>query len=205
MVFHWSPSLDHGAQGIRSMKIHEAKKRVKAHRTIAIILIIVSALFAACSILKSLYFAMEADASPFSSISNVIRQIIYFIYEQTQFVSWVWEQAPVTNPKELNTSGNFGFLLVACCGALGLMMWDSASDLASRIRQTIRKVEEIGWEQSLLIQQGLSRGEKPDMLQINIELDQNDQWYKRPIGLILIGAAIAVLGQWVNLKFGLIK
>jgi hypothetical protein len=84
-------------------------------------------------------------------------------------------------------------------------MWSSASHLASRISQTIQRVEESGWEQALLAQQGQVIGAKPDILQINIELDQKDQWYKRPIGLVLIGIAIAVLGQWANLKFRLVK
>ena len=57
----------------------------------------------------------------------------------------------------------------------------------------------------MLAQQGLVAGTKPDVLQINIELEQKDQWYKRPIGLLLLGVALAVLGQWVNLKFRLVK
>lgn len=187
------------------MKIFEAKKRVTKLRMISAILMVASILFALCSILKSLYFILEEDSSPLFPITTGIRRLVYFAYEQTQFISWIWEQAPVVTPHTINASGNLGFLLVVCCGTLGRVMWDSASDLASRIRQTIRKVEEIGWEQSLLMQQGISHGEKPDILQINIELDQKDQWYKRPIGLIVIGIAIAVLAQWANLKFGLIK
>ena len=56
-----------------------------------------------------------------------------------------------------------------------------------------------------MAQQGRVVGDRPDVLQINIELDQKDQWYKRPIGLLFIGIAIAVLAQWANLKFGLLK
>ena len=67
------------------------------------------------------------------------------------------------------------------------------------------KVEEQGWEQELMNQHGQISGVKPDVLQINIELDQKDQWYKRPVGLILLGVAIAILGQWANLQFGLVK
>ena len=48
-------------------------------------------------------------------------------------------------------------------------------------------------------------GAKPDVLQINIELEQKDQWYKRPVGLVLLGVAIAIFGQWLNLQFGLVK
>ena len=54
-------------------------------------------------------------------------------------------------------------------------------------------------------QRGQISGARPDVLQINIELDQKDQWYKRPVGLLLLGVAIAIMGQWVNLQFGLVK
>lgn len=84
-------------------------------------------------------------------------------------------------------------------------MWDSASSLSSRIKKTILKVEELGWEQELMAQRGQIAGAKPDVLQINIELEQKDQWYKRPLGLFLLGVVIAIFGQWMNLQFGLVK
>jgi hypothetical protein len=84
-------------------------------------------------------------------------------------------------------------------------MWDSASRLKSRIDDNIKRVEERVWEQELLAQQGMVTGAKPDDLQINIELEQKNQWYKRPIGIILLGVAIGILVQWANLKFGLLK
>jgi len=96
-------------------------------------------------------------------------------------------------------------LFIALCGAIGRIMWDSAANLSARVAKTIRKVEELGWEQELMGQKGHVAGAKPDVLQINIDLEQKDQWYKRPIGLILLGVAIAALGQWVNLQFGLVK
>lgn len=56
-----------------------------------------------------------------------------------------------------------------------------------------------------MAQRGQFAGVKPDVLQINIELEQEDEWYKRPVGLFLLGGAIAVFGQWLNLQFGLVK
>lgn len=47
-------------------------------------------------------------------------------------------------------------------------------------------------------------GTKPDVLQINIELEQQDKWYQRPAGMVLLGIAIGVLCQWANLRLGLI-
>lgn len=187
------------------MKIIDEKKRVTHLRVISAIIMSTAILFFACSALKSIYFAMANDTTALSVLSRAIRRLVYFIYERTQFVSWVWDWAPVANPKIINSSGNFGLLFIVTCGAIGRTMWDSAAHLSSRITRTIHRIEEFGWEQALLAQQGIIAGTKPDVLLINIDLDQKDQWYKRPIGLILIGVAIAVLGQWANLKFGLVK
>lgn len=190
---------------LKNMKIIEAKKRVNHLRLLSVVVMSTAGLFLACAALKSLYFAMAGDTAAFSAVSRSVQRLVYFIYERTQFVSWVWDLAPTINTSQLNTSGNLGFLFIAVCGAIGRIMWDSALDLSLRIAKTIQRVEELGWEQSLLAKQGVIEGAKPDVLQINIDLDQEDQWYKRPVGLLLIGVAIAVLGQWANLKFGLVK
>lgn len=187
------------------MKIYEAKKRITRQRVFAIVIMVVSIIFFACAALKSIYFSMAGDTTPFSPLSRAIQRLVYFIYERTQFVSWVWEQAPVINPKEFNTLGNLGFLFVVVSGAIGQTMLASASNLSLRIKKTILRIEELGWEQELMAQRGQITAAKPDVLQINIELEQKDQWYKRPVGLLLLGVAIAIFGQWLNLQFGLAK
>jgi hypothetical protein len=187
------------------MKISEAKSRIARHRIIAAAVMITAMLLLACAVFKSIYFSVEGDTTALSFLSRAIQRLVYFIYERTQFVSWFWELAPVIKPEELNTTGNWGFLFVAVCGAIGRTMWGSASNLSLRIKKTIQRVEEFGWEQELMGQHGQISRTKPDLLQITIELDKKDQWYKRPIGLLLLGVAIAILGQWLNLQFGLIK
>lgn len=187
------------------MKIYEAKRRVTRQRILSLAIMVIAAILFVLAILKSIYFAMANDTSGFSVISQGIQRIVGLIYKNTQFLSLFWQWAPVFNPQVLNTPGNYGMFFITLCGAIGRVMWDSADNLSSRIAKTIRKVEEIGWEQELMGQKETAERTKPDILQINIELDQKDQWYKRPVGLILIGIAIAVLGQWINLQFGLVR
>lgn len=187
------------------MKIFEAQRRVSRLRALSLVIIIVSALFFLVSALKSIAWAVQGDTTALASFAHEIQRLIYLVYEKTQVLSWVWHVAPVVNPRELNSSGNYGFLFVTCCGALGRLMLDSAHHLSARIKKIICRVEEQGWEQALLAQQGLVYGQKRDVLQINIDLQQKDQWYTRPLGLVLLGIAIAVLGQWANLQFGLVK
>ncbi|MFZ3117560.1 MAG: YniB family protein [Variovorax sp.] len=187
------------------MKISEAKSRITRHRIFAAVIMITATLLLACAALKSIYFSVEGDRTALASLSQTLQRIVYFVYKRTQFVSWFWEWSPVIKSNELNTTGNWGFLFVVVCGAIGRTMWDSASNLSLRIKRTIHRVEELGWEQELMGHRGQIAGARPDVLQINIELDQKDQWYKRPIGLLLLGVAIAILGQWLNLQFGLVK
>jgi hypothetical protein len=187
------------------MKIYEAQHRVWRLRAISLTVLVAFSGFLMVAGLKSIAWAVQGDSTAFAPFAQGVLRIIRALYEKTQFLSWGWQVAPIANPRELNSPGNYGFLFIICCGALGRVMWDSASHLSARIKKTLLRVEELGWEQSLLAQQGLVSREKPDALQINIDLQQKDQWYKRPIGLVLIGIAIAVLGQWANLQFGLVK
>jgi hypothetical protein len=187
------------------MKISEAQSRITRHRIFAAGVMITAMLLLAFAGLKSISFAVEGDQTALASLSQALQRLVYLIYERTQFALWFWEWSPVINPKELNTTGNWGFLFVVVCGAIGRTMWDSASNLSMRIKKTIQRVEELGWEQELMGQRGPFSIAKPDVLQINIELDQKDQWYKQPIGILLLGVAIAILGQWLNLQFGLVK
>ena len=187
------------------MKIFEAKRRIIKQRMLSIAIMSVSATFFVLALLKSIYVLMAGDTSAFAPISQSIQRVVEVIYQNSQFLSPFWHWAPVFNPQVLNTPGNYGMLFIILCFAISRVMWDSANNLSLRIAKTIQKVEELGWERELIGQKGSDTGLSHDLLQINIELDHKDQWYKRPVGLILLGVAIAVLGQWVNLQFGLIK
>lgn len=187
------------------MKIVEAQRHASRLRTLSRIVLFVSSIFLLFCGLKTIAWQFYGDTSAFAPISNAILRFVRFVYEHTQFLSWFWQLAPVANPRQLNSTGNYGVLFIVCCFVLGVVMRDSANLLSRRIKKTLLHVEEFGWTQTLMAQQGLTPGQQPNVLQINIDLQQEDQWYKRPFGLIVLGIVIAVLGQWANLKFGLVK
>lgn len=187
------------------MKIFEANQRVTRHRIFSVVVMVISGIFFILAALKGIYFSVAGDASGFSVISQTVQRLVYQVYEKTRFLSLIWEWAPVINPQTLNTSGNYGFLFIALCGVIGRVIWDCAANLSGRIARTIQRVEELGWERELMGHRDQSVDSKLDVLQINIELDQKDQWYKRPVGQVFLGVAIAVFAQWANLRFGLLK
>lgn len=189
------------------MKIVEAQRRVTKMRVASFVMWITSALFFVTGMLKAEYAALDAASQAavqlMPKLNDIIRNGIEWLYVHTQFLSLVWTFAPAPDFQELNTPGNYWILLWMSVAVLAGSIRNAASRLARRIKSRIERVEELGWERDLLAQQGQFIGQKPDVLQINIDLDQKDQWYKRPVGLIAIGIAIAVLGQIVNLTFGL--
>ncbi|HKR40406.1 MAG TPA: YniB family protein [Paraburkholderia sp.] len=186
------------------MKIAQAQKQVTLVRIISYIITGVSSAYFFAGMLLGIYHQAENFPTAFSGIAGLLEWGIGLVYEYTKFLSFIWDHAPEPDLHNLNTEGNYWLLLCVACFVLARTMRDSASLLAARIKRTIERVEELGWEQALLRQQGQFAGGKPDVLQINIDLDQREQWYKRPAGLIVIGVAIAVLGQLANLQFGLI-
>jgi len=187
------------------MKIGDAQKGVKRRYVIGVFTMIISALFILCSIMKTTYLGIHGDRSAFATLTARLEDFINFVYQNTQFISLIWDWAPVYKPKELNDSGNLEFAICAWCYLTGQLIFSSGSTLSARIKKTKDRVEELLWEQSLLRDEGVTTGAKPDILQVTVELGDKDQWYKRPLGLLVIGIAVAVIAQWANLKFGFAK
>ena len=188
------------------MKVTKAKRRATRHRVISAAIIFASALLLFCTVFKSIYVLVgSVDSIKTGSFSHSIQQGITKIYLKTSFLSWVWKVAPLWDFKNIDTFGNWATGFIGGCGLIGSIMWGSASHLAARIAKTVQRVEELNWEREYQSQQGIVTSPIQDTLQISIELDQKDQWYKRPLGIILLTVVAAILAQLANLKFGLVK
>jgi len=186
------------------MKISEAINRVKVLKRSSVLIMVATSLLFTCSVLKSAYIALGNDSTPFAIIGQAVQRVIYDVYDNTQFISPVWQAAPIILLHEINSVGNLEVLLILLFGFIGKVMWDSAAHLSVRIAGVIKRVEEMGWERALMEGKNLPEGGKPDILQITINLEKKDKWYARPIGIILIGIITTVAAQWANLRFGLV-
>jgi hypothetical protein len=134
-----------------------------------------------------------------------LKVLISTLFQSNGFAMWLWKYAPVIETRNINSPENWGFFLLIICSVIGRVIWDSATRLSQRIGKIVLKVEENAWERELMSQQGQVVAARTDILEINIELQQKDEWYGRPIGIILLAVAATVLGQWCNLTFGLAK
>ncbi|WP_419687524.1 YniB family protein [Burkholderia theae] len=190
------------------MKLGQARNRVVYMRIVAASLWVISALIFFIGFIKGLYYFLDASSPstlpPIAQLTVTIKKCIELLYAYTPFLHPIWTNAPLAAPYDLKWPGNYWLIFWAATGFVSQSIWGAASHLNQRIKASIKRVEELGWDQELLRQMGAVHGTKPDVMQINIELDQKDQWYKRPVGLVAIGVAAAVLGQLANLKFGLI-
>jgi hypothetical protein len=187
------------------MHINQARAKKTRLRAGGVVLMISAGLFFVCTGIKSVYFSLDNDVSALSTVSRGIQRLLYLIYENTQRISWVWERAPVIDPSVLLGHGNLGALLIFIVFAIGRIMWDSAALLSKRIKEAEELVQSERWRRDLQGQQGQVSVARTDVLEINIELDQKDQWYKRPLGLLVLTLVGGVLVAWLNLKLGLAK
>lgn len=154
---------------------------------------------------KTLYILLQQAQGPFSRIAESIQTLIGAVYENTQFLGVIWETAPVaTYPQELNSSGNWGFVFIMAILLLGRVMWDSASVLAQRIKRTRERVQELRWEREMDGKAPVPSSDDANLIQVTVDLERKERWYKRPAGIVLLGIAIAVAGQWLNLRLGIV-
>jgi len=84
------------------------------------------------------------------------------------------------------------------------VIWDSAIHLDHRIKSTLQQAEERSWERQLSHSK-VTTQENSTVFELHIQLSQKDQWYKRPLGIVLLTVAGGVVLQWLNLHLGLAK
>lgn len=185
------------------MTITQAEKRRFRLRVLSLTLMVGAVLFLLAGAQKSLYVLLQQAEGPFSRLAYSIQALIDTVYENTQFFSIIWEAAPVaTFPQELNSSGNWGFVFILAILFLGRVMWDSASVLGQRIKRTRERVQELRWEREMDGKAPVPSSDDTNLIQVTVDLENKERWYKRPSGIVLLGIVVAVAGQWLNLRFG---
>lgn len=186
------------------MNLAQAKTRVTVCRFIGFTIMFTTAVAFVLSILNSLFAGLDGDTTPFAELSQSIQRGIYYLYQNSQQISFMWEIAPIIEPRNLNSTGNYYFLLIIFSHMIGRIFWQYANDLSARIKDTLKRVEGLNWENDLRRKSGVPTTDKVDILQINIELESKDQWYKKPFGLVVVGVTITLIVQLINLSFELL-
>jgi hypothetical protein len=97
----------------------------------------------------------------------------------------------------MNSNQFFFFVLMSFLVWVGVggMIVRHAENLSGRIRRARHAVEEERWRRSL-------GGVTGNIGALSIQLESEDHWYAKPIGLLVIGLIIEVIGGLIVLLWG---
>ena len=124
------------------MTYEYAKKKVHYGRLIGGVVVIVAFLFTVISVLKLLYFGLDNGDALSSAIARPVKIFVYFIYENTQQLSFFWEYAPTPNIKIISAQSNLWFLLSYISLFVGAAIFGSANVLARRLKIIEKQIED---------------------------------------------------------------
>ena len=115
---------------------------------------------------------------------------VAYLYDHIPFMHILWPHLPSGFPSltPLLSSNNLTFAGLALFFAWGYLLRDSGLHLSRRIARQKERAEESGWQRSLTGEVG-----RPEVLALQIDLERRDQWYERPLGIVLLSIVAAYL------------
>lgn len=124
------------------------------------------------AVLKGIFFfTQQYDWGPLSALAQPIGRVVAAVYENTQFLSWVWTCAPTPNPIVLNSASNYMFVGLLALILLARLLVDSGRKLRARIARQQNNVEAEGWRREMRGSGGTYRGRSESPVEISIQLD----------------------------------
>ena len=149
----------------------------------------------ALCIMQILYNATSGPGSVlFSHPRRVINDWLIELYNTSPLFPAVWPYIPYPSTSPLLSTDNLWLAVWAAIIAYGYFMRDSGDHLRKRIAAVRRRAQDKRWERSLT-------GDlpRPDVLVVQIDLTTRDQWYKRPVGIVLLAVIVLLIGRLFNL------
>lgn len=124
------------------------------------------------------------------------------------FTAFVWDLSPTLNLRDPGLVGSGGFLLCYAVFLLGSYLCGRANRIKLRVAETMRRVEEMMWQEALRVQvrHGLNPADAVAKLNINISLaGAEPAWYQRFWGLVLLGIVLPMAVEVLKVVVGLAK
>lgn len=189
------------------MRIGVARKQVWLRMLVGAGLVLIAAVNVLLGGLQGIHAVLISDTSILAKVSRDIANLIYLLYVKTgPFLERAWQVAPVPdfrtqtflNVDFISHPGNIGWAFFIALGVLGRMIWQSGTALKAEIRKSEKEARGLHWQRELG-----AASHSGDQFDIVVHLPSDDEWFKRPLGMIVIGVAITALAQWVNLRLGL--
>jgi YniB-like protein len=131
------------------MDYHQARSAILAKRMAGSLLVFVGALFTLAGLLVYIHGSLDSGGPLLAQASNMLKRLVYGIYERTRLLDLVWRNAPVPNPSQPLALGNFGFLGAYATTFFGASLIRSANRLARRLAKLKEEIEDEVMRQSV--------------------------------------------------------
>jgi hypothetical protein len=166
-------------------------------------------------LMKSIYFlSSHAGTGIGRTVFGAPARLIEMLYGWLESFApnlakamWIW--APdLRLGSTLVSSENANFFSVYVAALVGGYLCGQANRIEARVAQTMRRVEEMMWEESLRqqVRGGASPVQAMENLNLTITLaGQEPPWYQRPGGLVLFGIALPMVVEVLKVVVGLAK
>jgi hypothetical protein len=123
------------------MTYDQAKRKILINRLLGIPIIVIASLSSTISALKMFYFGLDSADPISSSITRVVKQLVYLAYDHTRFLEFFWVHSPTPTPRELFSSSNLAVFIIYLGVFMGLSLTGSARALAFRLKEIDKAIE----------------------------------------------------------------
>lgn len=174
------------------MNIREAQKKASLKMLLGAVIAILSLISTIISTLLMFYHKMDDGSALGSSIAYQLKRLVYFCYEHTSGLHWLWELAPIPDPYSPVSPGNLGFIGVYLGIFIGAALYGSGAKLKARIRRIKLEIEDQLIRESIAGTRSRTRAQ----IEQSVEIPSSSIWnqwhalYLAPLITTILGALI---------------
>lgn len=171
-----------------------AKQTIALRRLYGFTLVVLSAIVVIIGLLKFLYSGLDSGGPLLVPLAQFIKRLVNAVYTSTQFLSPIWNNAPIPDPQAPLSSSSMGFMLWYFGVFLGASIVSSANKLAARLRHINEQIENQLIHESMLASNRRTRAQIEDA----IPIPQHPIWkelHTLYIAPLVVGMLLLIVGK----------
>ncbi|MDA0149539.1 YniB family protein [Vibrio sp. LaRot3] len=179
------------------MNFYEAKRKSILYRIVGFTIVVPCVVSTVISFLKMIYFRLDDGSRLGSAFAAPFKNLVAFIYQNTEFLMIFWEKSPTPNHMHLAEPDNIPFIIIYLTIFVGLTFWGLGKQLSVRLRKIRKKIEDQIIEESVKGSVARTHSEIAETVYIpNSGMFSNiHKLYVAPIIVAVLGAILVkVLG-----------
>lgn len=141
------------------MNYKEAKNTALVRKLAGLSIALPAILSSVISLLKMIYFRISDGSQLGEMIARPFRMLVSFVYENTRFLNFFWENSPTPDIKHLLVIENYMFLTIYVAIFVGFAFYASGSKLSARLREINEKIENQMIQESIKGERARTREE----------------------------------------------